>query len=165
MAWSRLMVATRMLLLPIATATLLACQRSEPSAKDRYGNVGPGEGARHSSGYVATKESPELRQRADSLAALDPRSEAAASIQRGDLRYLAVCRVTCAPIGAPGDTVCFIQGCSAAMPGDLRVIDGAGNPERNADAAQLDRVAGSFGARYNFVIRAYRKRRRARLVT
>lgn len=142
--------------------TTIACQKSTSSTADKYGDTGTGTGTgtgRRSAGFLVTKESPDLRQRADSLAALDPWREAAAAIRRGDLRYLAVCHVQCVPIGIPADTVCLLQGCANAA--DLRTIKGTETPFMNADVARLDSIAAEYGARYNQLIREYRKRRRA----
>jgi hypothetical protein len=76
---------------------------------------------------------------------------------RGDLRYLAICRLKCVSIGIPGDTVCLVDGCVNVRPSDVRPIDGTEAPVMNADGARLDSVATAYGTRYNRVIRAYRK--------
>lgn len=136
--------------------TIVACQPSK-STTDKYGNaVSVGH---RSTGYPVTKESPDLRQRADSLSALDPLREATAAIRRGDLRYLAVCRLACVPIGIPPDTVCLLERCVNAAPTEVNAIAGTDVPAMNADVIRFDSVAARFGARYNRRILEYRKRR------
>jgi hypothetical protein len=144
---------------------ILACHKSDVAAsKVRFGDAtdatdaaGPGH---QSAGYVITKTSPELRQRADSLAALDPIREARAAVRAGDLRYLAVCRTSCAPIGTTGDSVCLLQGCANERRADVHAIPGLDAPVMNADVARLDTVATAYGTRYNQIIHDARRHRK-----
>ncbi|HTE46093.1 MAG TPA: hypothetical protein VK636_12655 [Gemmatimonadaceae bacterium] len=138
-----------------------ACQKAKPSADERYGDASAIGHVGRSAGYLVTEHSPEFRQRADSLERLDPSHEASIAILAGDVRYLAVCRLACVPIGIPGDTVCLIQGCVNPDPADVRPLSGSNVPPMNGDVARFDSVAAKFGASYNSVIREYRKRRGA----
>ena len=106
-----------------------------------------------------TKTSPALRQRAESLAALDPVEQARIAARHDDLRYLAVCWKTCTPIGIAADTLCLLDGCTTARRADVNPIVGMEVPVMNADVARLDSVGSTYGTRYNKVIREYRKRR------
>ncbi|MDB4875295.1 MAG: hypothetical protein JWM41_1741 [Gemmatimonadetes bacterium] len=140
-----------------------SANRSASSSVAKFGDAADGSGAgRRSAGFIVTKTSPELRQRADSLAALDPVKEAREAAGRGDFRYLAVCGTACVPIGLAADTVCLLQGCASVRPEETHPIAGMEMPVMNADVARLDSVAGRYGARYNHVIREYRNKRLAR---
>ena len=142
--------------------TIIACQASKSSSADKYGDVSAVSSRGHqSAGVPVTKASPDLRRRADSLGALDPSREAMAAIRRGDLRYLAVCRLTCVPIGIPPDTVCLLQRCVSAAPAEVRAIEETNLPLMNADVIRLDSIAARYGARYNRWIHEYRRRRPA----
>jgi hypothetical protein len=79
--------------------------------------------------------------------------------RHGDLRYMAVCWKTCAPIGIAADTLCLIDGCTSMRRADVNPIAGMEVPVMNADVARLDSVGSAYGTRYNQVIREYRTRR------
>ena len=51
-----------------------------------------------------------LERRADSLAALDPAKEVEKAIDRGDLRFIAVCGYACFPPGVDPDDSIVIRG-------------------------------------------------------
>jgi len=146
------------------TSALSACRQSTPSSTptvDKYGTIGAtgGSGGRSRGVVAVTKESPELRRRADSLSRLDPVQEALAAVARDDLRYLAACQRGCVIIGIHPDTTCLLERCQTAPLAEVHPLEGADLPPMNADVKHFDSVAVVYGARYNEVIRAHRPRR------
>jgi hypothetical protein len=136
------------------------CQQKAPSTTDKYGDAAGVAGmGGNSAGYVVPEPSSRLRQRADSLAALDPVLEANAAARRGDLKYLAVCVLSCTLIGTVQDSVCLLDGCLTQRRADVHPIDGMGIPAINAAVARLDTIGTRYGVHYNAVIREFRKRR------
>ena len=87
-----------------------------------------------------------LNRRADSLAALDPAAELRKAINRGDLRFIAVCGLVCAPPGVdPADSVVL----AAIRSRSLHYIEGTSDVLANDAVARLNRVATDYADRYN----------------
>jgi hypothetical protein len=100
--------------------------------------------------------SPDLAARADSLAALDPAREVRAALARGDRRFVGVCGYACLAPGvdykAPG----------APRAGQLRLIAGTSDAILNPDVERLNAVAYRYAKRYNTLLIAHLRKRRAR---
>jgi hypothetical protein len=101
---------------------------------------------------VLSERAPELAQRADSLAKLNPEREARAAIARGDLRFIAVCGYACVPVGIPLDRVLRTRDSLALRSDSLRSIDGTSDSIVNEDVARLDEVAARYAGSYNRLI-------------
>jgi len=100
--------------------------------------------------------SPELARRADSLAKLDPESEARRAIARGDLRFIGVCGYVCVPVGIPLDSATGSRDSLATSTDSLHLIDGTSDNIANDDVARLNEVAARYARRYNRIIWARR---------
>jgi hypothetical protein len=150
---------TRALAIVLAVVASACGQRASSSTNVFGHDAGPIAVGHSRPGRSLERESPDLALRADSLSALDPRAEALAAIQRGDLRYLAACLFECKPIGVPQDSLCPLAGCATSR-ADVHQISGIAEGAFNADAERLIRVAAEFGLKYNAVIHEYRLRRR-----
>ena len=107
---------------------------------------------------VPPVDSLEIRHRADSLAALNPVREARAAIARGDLRYLAVCRIECTAIGIHPDSICLLGQCESERRSAVLTIEGTEGFESMPDVLRLDSIVTAYGIRYNAEVHAYRQR-------
>jgi len=87
-----------------------------------------------------------LVARADSLAALDPATELRKAIERGDLRFIAVCGLSCRP---PGVDLADSAVALAIRTGGLHYIEGTTDAVGNDAVARLDGVAVKYATRYN----------------
>jgi hypothetical protein len=96
--------------------------------------------------------SSELTRRADSLASLDPRGEARAAINRGDLRFVGVCGFACLPVGVPLDSLRMSPDSMAGRGDSLRIIAGTSDAVVSQDVARLNEVARRYAQPYNRVI-------------
>src|SRR6185437_1016774 len=85
-----------------------------------------------------SRRSPELAQRADSLAKLDPEREARAAIARGDLRFIAVCGYVCVPVGVPLARALRTRDSLAVRSDSLRIVLGTSDDITNEDVARLN---------------------------
>ena len=101
---------------------------------------------------VRPDRSPELAQRADSLAKLDPEREARAAIAQGDLRFIAVCGYVCVPVGVPLGRALRTRDSLAVRSDSLRIVLGTSDGIANADVERLNDVAAKYAGRYNRLI-------------
>jgi hypothetical protein len=151
----------------LSTLLALACRQHSLSNTNpyddvaRYGDAAGQRGGSH--GIVPQIDSLDIRQRADSLAALDPEREARGAIARGDLRYLAVCRIVCTAIGIHPDSLCLLGRCESERRYAVRPIEGMEQATITPDIAHLDSIAQLYGKRYNSVLHDFRVRSARRL--
>ena len=92
------------------------------------------------------QRSPELRRRADSLAALDPAREVQLALARRDHRFIGVCGYACFAPSPDGPVDVSHK--------ELRVIEGTSDSPLNQDEERLNEVADAYATQYNQLLLA-----------
>ena len=89
---------------------------------------------------------PALVKRADSIEALDPATEVRKAIDRGDVRFIAICGYACFPPGVDlRDSTVTVAIRSRA----LHYVEGTSDGITSEAVARLNIVAAAYAERYN----------------
>jgi hypothetical protein len=89
---------------------------------------------------------PAIAQRAESIAALDPASELRKALNRGDLRFIAVCGYVCVPPGVDLNDSVVVRAIRAR---DMHYIEGTSDAVGSEAVARLNTVGADYAERYN----------------